>query len=66
MQNCLDTIFDLVNKQYPSATKPDLFISESNEVNACSVGESAIVVHSGLIFEAAHLIDQRYSEGLLK
>lgn len=34
MQNCLDTIYSLVHNHYPNAIKPDLFVSDSDEVNA--------------------------------
>lgn len=59
MQNCLDTIYRLVHKCYPKAVMPDLLVTDSEKVNACAIGNKYIIIHSGLIFKAAELIEQR-------
>lgn len=66
MRNCLDTIYRLVHRCYPKAVMPDLLVTDSEEVNACAIGNKYIIIHSGLIFKATEFIEQRYSEKLLK
>ncbi len=66
MNNCLDTIFDLVKTRYPKVFRPDLYISEEDEANAIAVDGKYIVVFSGLIFKAAQLIEQRYTKEILE
>ena len=66
MRNCLDTIYSLVHRCYPKAVMPDLLVTDSEEVNACAIGNKYIIIHSGLIFKATEFIEQRYSEKLLK
>ena len=66
MNNCLDTIFDLVKTKYPKAFRPELYIAEEDEANALAVEGKYIVVFSGLIFKAARLIEQRYTKDILE
>ena len=66
MNNCLDTIFNLVKPHYPKAFRPMLYLSEKSETNAMAVGGKYIVVCSGLIFRTIELINQRYTKEVLE
>ena len=66
MNNCLDTIYDLVKPHYPKAFRPKLYLSEKNEANAMAVGGKYIIVCSELIFSAIELINQRYTKEVLE
>lgn len=66
MEDCLDYIYNLMKPHYPNVFKPELFISDSNLVNAFAVKGKSIVICSGLIFQHANLIEQKYTPQLLK
>ena len=66
MNNCLDTIFNLVKPHYPKAFRPMLYLSEKSETNAMAVGGKYIVVCAGLIFRTIELINQRYTKEVLE
>lgn len=66
MNNCLDTIFKIMTGEFPKAFRPKLYVSNSLECNAFAYMGKDIIIHSGLILSAAKLIEQRYSEELLK
>lgn len=65
MNNCLDVIYHLAVSEHPKVFKPKLFITESDEINAFAYKDKYIVIHSGLVFEAAKLLETRYKEELL-
>lgn len=60
MNNCLDTIYQTVHSHYPTAFRPDIYLSDGSEENAFTDG-SRIIVYSGLIFNSVALLNQRYS-----
>lgn len=66
MNNCLDTIYELMRSEHPKAFRPKLYISDSNENNAFAYKGKCIVIHSGLIFSAGQLIEQRYTKDLIQ
>ena len=66
MNNCLDTIYAIMSGEYPKAFRPELFVSDSDEINAFAYNGNEIIIHSGLIFSAVKLIEQRYTEELLR
>lgn len=66
MQNCLDTIYDLVVGSYPRVFKPEIFLADSDVVNAYAVHGREIVVTTALIFQAADMIRRRYNQTVLE
>lgn len=65
MQNCIDTIYDMLVNDYPNVFKPELFFAESNDINAFAVEGKYIVVTTELIFQAADLLKKRYTLDLM-
>lgn len=67
MEDGLDTIYDLVHSHYPKAFRPRLLFGNCNECNALAVYASReIIVYTGLIQEAARLIELRYTDKVLQ
>lgn len=66
MKDCLDYIYNLVKPHYPNAFKPELYISDSKEINAMAYQGKSIIIFSGLILRAMDFIEQKYTPALLK
>ena len=70
MNDCLDYIYQLLHPMYPKVYKPRIYLADKNEPNAFAqpTGEADgyIVVFSGLIFSFLNLIEEKYTEDVLK
>ena len=70
MNDCLNYIYQLLHPMYPKVYKPRIYLADKNEPNAFAqpTGEADgyIVVFSGLIFSFLNLIEEKYTEDVLK
>lgn len=64
MNNCIDTIYDLVKISYPSVYRPTLYLSSDERINAYADNNKRIIVNLGLISAAIPLIN-RYQNDIL-
>ena len=66
MNNCIDTIYDLVKISYPNVYRPTLYLSSDERINAYADNNKRIIVNLGLIFAAIPLINRYKNEILTK
>jgi len=66
MNNCLDVVFDLTKPSFPKVFRPPLYVTDKKEWNAMAVNGAYIIVCAELLFQAAQLISQRYTQELLE
>lgn len=64
MNNCIDTIYDLVKISYPSVYRSTLYLSSDERINAYADNNKRIIVNLGLISAAIPLIN-RYQNDIL-
>lgn len=67
MNNCIDTIFELVQVSYPKVYRPALYLSNDVAVNAhADYNKKRIIVNLGLILRAIPMISRYQKETLDK
>lgn len=64
MNNCIDTIYNLVKKSYPNVYRPTLWLSSAEHINAYVDNNKRIIVNLGLISATIPLIN-RYKKDIL-